>query len=205
MNARPSPSAFTLIELILVIAIIALLATLIFPAFERFRQQSGNTKCLNNLRQLGLLVSSATIDNENRFPVIETDPQNPVHAKSKEAKPLLEALRRYGATEALVQCPADLEAKLCTPKASAGTSFFAEKKSSYEWRPMFDEELANAPKIYTPRGTFPVPPSRVRLLQDYVNAGEAPHFREVDSSSYNALYADGHVNSLVVRKGEKAR
>ena len=52
--SRPAnhTSGFTLIELLTVIAIIAILAALIFPVFGRAREQTRQTNCMTNLREL---------------------------------------------------------------------------------------------------------------------------------------------------------
>lgn len=58
--------AFTLIELLVVVAIISLLAAILFPVFSRARENARRTRCLSNLRQMGLAYLQYSQDYDER-------------------------------------------------------------------------------------------------------------------------------------------
>lgn len=60
--------AFTLIELLTVVAIIGILAAIIIPTVGKVRETAGATRCLSNLRQVGVAMAIATEENRNRLP-----------------------------------------------------------------------------------------------------------------------------------------
>ena len=61
--------AFTLVELLVVVGIISLLIGLMLPALTKAREASNATKCLNNLRQIGMSYYMYAQANRDMIPL----------------------------------------------------------------------------------------------------------------------------------------
>lgn len=67
-SSKKGTSGFTLIELLVSIGIVALLASLLFSGTKAALEAANKTKCLGNLKQLGVAFQEYAADNNNFGP-----------------------------------------------------------------------------------------------------------------------------------------
>ncbi len=159
---------FTLIELLVVISIIGVLAALLMPVFSNVRAAGYTTKCLSQLKQIGLALQMYTDENNGRLPFLQN------RASTNNAQPALDTvlLSYVSGQSALFACPADRERLY----VSTGTSYF--------WN--FTVNTQYIANLFSIVGGSEV--TRIPLVCD--KEGFHPNLRD----KINILYGDGHAS-----------
>ncbi len=229
MSHQPSPQCrrqsvkakgFTLIELLVVIAIIAILAAILFPVFQKVRENARNASCQSNEKQIGLGLLQYVQDSDEILPNSWSGPNNGGSVFPTVYK-WMDQIYPYVKSTGVFHCPDDSGTngntgtyinytQLSSPDA---THYGSYAINAAYWDGSDDAvgpaNNVAAAKLQSPASTVWVTDSAAWFEIQWANKGVNPQpttlsgvpslalvqFRHNGPSLTNVLYCDGHVKS----------
>jgi prepilin-type N-terminal cleavage/methylation domain-containing protein len=140
VKAPTAHRAFSLIELLLVIAIIGLLAALLIPSLSRAYAKGKRTKCMANLKQIGVAFHTFSHEHGDKFPMqVSTNSGGTLEYTSAASIDLANAFRSFQAISnelgdpKLLVCPADtrIAAETFAAVRNDNVSYFVTRSAEY--------------------------------------------------------------------------
>ncbi len=158
------PSAFTLVELLVVLAVVGVLAAIGVPVYGRVVEAGHAAKCVSNLRQLGSALGLYLGEHNMTMPTLVAGRTN----ASDEGAAIDNTLNVYTQGAAVFACPSDRG-----EAARSGTSYY--------WNVALNGQMASGLNFFKNYNQTQIP-----IITD--KAAYHPFLE----NKVNLLYADGH-------------
>lgn len=123
---------FSLIELLVVVAVIALLFGLLAPALGKARARSYSASCQANLKQIGVLLQSYTIDCAGVYPDAEYAPT--WESGSGWTNCLASLSGDRDAQRKIFRCPREYEARMFSYSLNCTEPYWKNDMNFCSWR-----------------------------------------------------------------------
>ena len=203
---KRSVKGFTLIELLVVIAIIAILAAILFPVFQKVRENARRASCQSNEKQLGLAFIQYSQDADEKYPAGVTGDNYSIGWGGQ--------IYSFVKSTGVYKCPDDST----NPSAGAGGTTLYPVSYFYNGALSFYTGSAiaqlNAPastvllcEAVTNRGDIVDPDEGISKGNvDFSGAatGLGPQTKAGNKISTTAFYATGYMNGIVLPNPDPA-
>ena len=209
--AKRRRSAFTLIELLVVIAIIAILAAILFPVFQKVRENARRTSCTSNEKQIGLAFTQYTQDADEKFPLMTNDKQDTNWAQ---------ALYPFVKATGVYKCPDSIDKGTLgrggNPSPNGAPQIPVSYAYNYQIAGSYDNNAHDGTQYPIALALVDKPSSKILMTESNFELGMAYYDWSNDATNgfgdntfgnsrgrvqhsgrWNCLFIDGHVKTLL--------